>query len=72
MSHLVNTNVRIIHNQSAERVGYPTQKPEALLERIIRASSNETDLVLDCFGGSGTTAAVAERLNRRWIACDLS
>lgn len=54
-----------------ERLGYPTQKPEALLERIIRASSNENDLVLDCFCGSGTTAAVAEKLNRRWIACDL-
>ena len=56
---------------SHERVGYPTQKPEALLERIIRASSNEGDLVLDCFCGSGTTAAVAEKLKRRWIACDL-
>lgn len=50
---------------------YPTQKPEALLERIIKSSSNEGDLVLDCFCGSGTTAAVAERLKRRWIACDL-
>lgn len=50
---------------------YATQKPEALLERIIRASSNEGDLVLDCFCGSGTTAAVAEKLNRRWITCDL-
>lgn len=65
------SNVRIIHNQSVERVGYPTQKPEALLERIIKASSNEADLVLDCFCGSGTTAAVAEKLNRRWITCDL-
>ena len=54
-----------------ENIGYPTQKPEALLERIIRASSNENDLVLDCFCGSGTTAAAAEKLNRRWIACDL-
>ena len=51
---------------------YPTQKPEALLERIITASSNAGDLVLDCFCGSGTTPAVAERLGRRWIACDLS
>jgi len=50
---------------------YPTQKPEALLERIIKASSNEGDLVLDCFCGSGTTAAVAEKLGRRWIVCDL-
>ncbi len=54
-----------------ERTGYETQKPEALLRRIINASSNENDLVLDCFCGSGTTAAVAEKLNRRWIACDL-
>jgi DNA modification methylase len=50
---------------------YPTQKPEALLERIITASSDEGDLVLDCFCGSGTTAAVAEKLGRRWITCDL-
>jgi adenine-specific DNA-methyltransferase len=50
---------------------YPTQKPESVLERILRASSNEDDLIFDCFCGSGTTAAVAERLNRRWIACDL-
>ena len=54
-----------------ERVGYPTQKPEALLDRIVKASSNDGDLVLDCFIGSGTTAAVAEKLNRRWIAADL-
>ena len=54
-----------------ERLGYDTQKPEALVKHIICASSNESDLVLDCFVGSGTTAAVAEKLNRRWIACDL-
>lgn len=54
-----------------ENVGYATQKPEALLERIIKASSNEGDLVCDFFGGSGTTAAVAERLGRRWITCDI-
>lgn len=54
-----------------EKTDYATQKPEALLERIIKASSNEGDLVLDCFCGSGTTAAVAEKLNRRWITCDL-
>ncbi len=64
-------DIRVIHNQAQERVGYPTQKPEALLERIIKASSNEGDLVLDCFCGSGTTAAVAEKLGRRWITCDL-
>lgn len=65
------SNVRIIHNQSTERVGYPTQKPEALVERIIKASSNEGDLVADFFCGSGTTAAVAEKLGRKWIATDL-
>ena len=54
-----------------ELVGYPTQKPEALLERIIKASSNEGDLVADFFCGSGTTAAVAEKLGRKWIATDL-
>ena len=59
------------HTPIHERTGYPTQKPEALLERIVRASSNEGDLVLDCFCGSGTTAAVAEKTKRRWIACDL-
>ena len=64
--------IGIIAPIAKERVGYPTQKPEALIERIISASSNEGDLVLDCFAGSGTTAAVAERLGRRWIAADLS
>lgn len=65
------TDIKIMHNQSTERVGYPTQKPEDLLKRIIKASSNEGDLVLDCFCGSGTTPTVAEKLGRRWIACDL-
>jgi adenine-specific DNA-methyltransferase len=65
-------DINMINAMSSERVGYDTQKPEALLERIIRASSNENDLVLDIVVGSGTTAAVAEKLNRRWIACDLS
>lgn len=54
-----------------ESLGYPTQKPEKLLNRIIKASSNEGDLVADFFCGSGTTAAVAEKLGRKWIACDL-
>ena len=54
-----------------ERVDYPTQKPEKLLERILKASSNEGDLVADFFCGSGTTAAVAEKLGRKWIATDL-
>jgi len=54
------------------KTGFQTQKPEALLERIIKASSNPEDIVLDCFIGSGTTAAVAQKLGRRWIACDLN
>lgn len=65
------TDIRPIHNLAEERVGYPTQKPEPLLHRIISASSKPDDLVLDCFCGSGTAAAVAEKLGRRWIACDL-
>lgn len=60
-----------LNTSSSERLGYATQKPEALLERIIKASSNEGDLVCDFFGGSGTTAAVAEKLGRRWITCDV-
>ncbi len=61
-----------ISSQAAERLGYPTQKPEALLERIIRASSNEGDVVLDAYCGCGTTVAVAQRLNRRWIGIDIT
>ncbi|MGQ9573478.1 MAG: site-specific DNA-methyltransferase, partial [Dehalococcoidia bacterium] len=57
---------------SGEALGYPTQKTEPLLERIIRASSNPGDIVLDCFIGSGTTAAVAQKLGRRWIGCDIN
>jgi hypothetical protein len=64
-------DIALINSMANESAGYATQKPEALLERIIKASSNENDLVLDCFCGSGTTAAVAEKLNRRWITCDL-
>lgn len=63
--------IPLINSMSTERIGYQTQKPEVLLERIITASSNEGDLILDCFCGSGTTAAVAEKLNRKWITCDL-
>jgi len=59
-------------NISKERVGYPTQKPEALLERIINASSNEGDIVLDAFCGCGTTIAVAHKLKRNWIGIDVS
>ncbi|MFZ5863736.1 MAG: site-specific DNA-methyltransferase [Nitrospirota bacterium] len=64
------TDIERIGNTSEERTDYPTQKPEQLLGRIIRASSNEGDIILDCFSGSGTTAAVAEKLGRRWIAMD--
>jgi DNA modification methylase len=60
-----------LNQVAAERAGYPTQKPSELLERIIKASSNEGDLVADFFCGSGTTAAVAEKLGRKWIATDL-
>jgi len=60
-----------VNAMALERLDYPTQKPEALLERIIKASSNEGDLVADFFVGSGTTAAVAEKLGRKWIATDL-
>lgn len=56
---------------SREFIDYPTQKPEELLRRIILAATNPEDIVLDCFAGSGTTAAVAEKLNRRWIVCDI-
>ena len=61
-----------IQGKDNERIGYPTQKPEALIERIIKASSNEDSIVLDCFVGSGTAAAVAEKLGRRWIAADIN
>jgi len=60
----------VVARMHSERTGYPTQKPEALLERILKASSNPTDLVFDPFCGSGTTAAVASRLGRNWIASD--
>ena len=61
-----------ITSQSKERIGYPTQKPEKLLQRIIECASNEGDVVLDPFVGGGTTVAVADRLNRRWIGIDQS
>lgn len=66
------TDVPRIGNTSAERLGYPTQKPEALLSRIIEVSSNEGDTVLDAYCGCGTTVAVAQRLNRRWIGIDIT
>jgi adenine-specific DNA-methyltransferase len=65
------TDINPINSQAIEAMGYATQKPEALLERVIKLSSNENDLIFDCFVGSGTTAAVSEKLKRRWIACDL-
>ncbi|MDM8550902.1 DNA methyltransferase [Desulfobacterales bacterium HSG2] len=66
------TDILPISAHAGERLGYPTQKPLALLERIIRASSNEGDLVLDPFAGCGTTIAAAEKLNRRWIGIDIT
>lgn len=68
----IDDGVMQINPVAKERLGYPTQKPEALLERIIRASSNEEDLVLDPFCGCGTAVAVAERLHRRWIGIDIT
>ena len=65
-------DIPFINSQSKERLGYPTQKPEALLERIIKASSSEGDLVLDPFCGCGTAIAVAERSKRRWIGIDIT
>jgi site-specific DNA-methyltransferase (adenine-specific) len=64
--------ISIINSQAKERLGYPTQKPEALLERIITASSNEGDMVLDAYCGCGTTVAVAQRLKRNWIGIDIT
>lgn len=66
------TDIPPVQPQSAERLGYDTQKPERLLDRIIRLCSHPDSLVVDFFCGSGTTAAVAEKLGRRWINCDLS
>jgi site-specific DNA-methyltransferase (adenine-specific) len=66
------TDIRPVQSQAAERLGYPTQKPEALLERIILASSNEGETVFDPFCGCGTTVAVAERLHRNWIGIDIT
>ena len=65
-------DISIINASAKERLGYPTQKPEALLERIVKASSNERDLVADFFCGCGTAVAVAEKLKRKWIGVDIS
>jgi|GEM_PF-650224 DNA modification methylase len=64
--------ISLINSQAAERIGYPTQKPEALLERIIKASSKEGSIVADFFMGGGSTCAVAQKLNRRFVGCDIS
>ena len=66
------TDIRPLAGHAKERLGYPTQKPEALLERIIRASSNEGDIVLDPFCGCGTAIAAAHKLNRKWIGIDIT
>lgn len=66
------TDINKLHNQSSEVLGYPTQKPEALLDRIIRSTSNPGDIVFDCFMGSGTTQAVAMKLGRRFIGADIN
>ena len=64
--------IPIINSQAYERIGYPTQKPESLLDKLIYTLSNENDIVLDPFVGGGTTVAVADRLNRKWIGIDQS
>lgn len=65
------SHIATMASTNSERIGYDTQKPEALLEIVMKTSSNEGSIVLDVFGGSGTTAAVAERLGRRWITTDI-
>jgi DNA modification methylase len=65
------SDIGILATSAHERTGYPTQKPEELLQRIIQVSSNENDIIADFFAGSGTTAAVAEKLNRKWITSDI-
>ena len=66
------SDIQALNPSAKERVGYPTQKPEALLERIINAGSNEGDVVLDAFCGCGTTVAVAQRLKRKWVGIDIT
>jgi DNA modification methylase len=68
----IDAQVKWLSSKSAERVGYPTQKPEGILERIIKATTKEGEIVLDPFCGCGTTVAAAERLKRRWIGIDVS
>ena len=66
------TDISPVNSQALEALGYPTQKPETFIERVIRTSSNHSDLVADFFIGSGTTAAVAQKLGRRWIGADIN
>jgi adenine-specific DNA-methyltransferase len=66
------SDIFVVNSQAEERTDYPTQKPESLLERLVSSSSNIGDVVLDCFMGSGTTPAVAQKLGRRWIGCDIN
>jgi site-specific DNA-methyltransferase (adenine-specific) len=66
------TDIPEINSQAQERLGYPTQKPEALLERILKSSSKQGDTILDPFCGCGTAIAAAERLQRRWIGIDIT
>src|SRR2546423_271444 len=68
----IDEDVRWLSTKDSERLGYPTQKPEGLLQRIIEASSNEGDLVLDAYCGCGTTTTVAQRLKRRWVGIDIT
>lgn len=70
MNNLWN-DIHHVNPMALDNTNYPTQKPEELLERIIRATTSPNDIILDFFGGSGTTAAVAEKLGRRWITCDI-
>ncbi|AFL75021.1 site-specific DNA-methyltransferase [Thiocystis violascens] len=66
------TDISMLRGWSGEKEEYPTQKPEALISRLMQSSSNPGDIILDCFIGSGTTAAVAQKLGRRWIGCDIN
>ncbi|MHB8893633.1 MAG: site-specific DNA-methyltransferase [Candidatus Geothermincolia bacterium] len=72
LAHDVWDDLLTYRSQGDEYLGFPTQKPEALIARIVALSSNPGDIILDCFAGSGTTAAVAQKLGRRWIACDIN
>lgn len=65
-------DVKAVQSQARERADFPTQKPEALLERLLQLTTKDSDLVLDCFVGSGTTLATAQKLGRRWIGCDIN